>query len=145
MRKIKLIIWEFLTLHDKKLLSVTKTFWVLSWKRSQENMRYLKCCVDYCSETFYHIGLDVYPCGDKQECVFTNGAEYKASSNIKGAKLEIFFFILNALMTIPFHLVLSQTAFNKNKGPYVLTNRLQLLQKLLRIKMITTKWALYKL
>ena len=33
-------------------------------------------CVDYYSETFYHIGLDVYPCGDKQERVFTNGVEY---------------------------------------------------------------------
>ena len=34
-------------------------------------------CVDYFSETFYHIGLDVYPCGDKQYRVFTNGVEYK--------------------------------------------------------------------
>ena len=140
MSKLKLNIQEFPTLHGKKLLSVTKTFISAVVKTVTGEHALFKMldpnCVDNYSGAFYHIGLDVYPCGDKQERVYPNGTEYKACSKIKGEKVAS---ILNALMTIPFQLVLSQTAFHKNKGLYVLTNRLQLFQKLLRIKMITTK------
>ena len=35
-------------------------------------------CFNHYSESFYHIGLDVFPCGDTQERVFTNGVKYDA-------------------------------------------------------------------
>ena len=37
-----------------------------------------KCFNNY-SESFYHIGLDVFPCGATQERLFTNGDKYDAS------------------------------------------------------------------
>ena len=39
-------------------------------------------CFNHYTESFYHIGLDVFPCGDTQERVFTNGVKYDA--NIHG-------------------------------------------------------------
>ena len=35
-------------------------------------------CLNNYKESFYHIGLDVYPCGATQERIFTNGVKYNA-------------------------------------------------------------------
>ena len=38
-------------------------------------------CLKHYSESFYHIGLDVQPCGDTQERIFTNGIAYSAEAH----------------------------------------------------------------